>query len=77
MLATAIVTLIVWVGIEALDRLDISPAAAGSVAPILAVPILLMFCVGVWAWVRRHQAFIHRGEAWAERHHLIHRHAPS
>lgn len=54
MLTTAVGLLIVLVGIEVLDVLDITQGAAGSVAPILALPIVMLFAAGIWLSLQRH-----------------------
>lgn len=54
MLTTAFGLLIVLAGIEVLDLLDITQGAAGSVAPILVLPIVMLLAVGIWLSVQRH-----------------------
>jgi hypothetical protein len=54
MVATAVGLLIVWAGIEILDLLDITRGAAASVAPILAVPIVILLAVGIRRYIQRY-----------------------
>ena len=60
MLTTAVGLLIVLAGIEVLDLLDITQGAAGSVAPILVLPIVMLLAAGSWRAVqRRHLKHAH------------------
>ena len=54
MVATAFGLLIVLVGIEILDLSGITHGAAASVAPILALPIVMLLAAGIWRFVQRH-----------------------
>jgi hypothetical protein len=54
MLATAFALLIVWAGIGILDHEGITQGAAASLSPIIAVPILILLCAGVWRFAQQH-----------------------
>jgi hypothetical protein len=54
MVATAVGLLVLLAGFEVLDLLDITQGAASSVSPILALPIIILFSVGIWRSVHRH-----------------------
>jgi hypothetical protein len=54
MMATAFALLIVLAGIGTLDHAGITQGAAASLSPILALPILILLCVGVWQFAQRH-----------------------
>jgi hypothetical protein len=55
MLVTAFIIMIVWAGIETLDRLGITQGAAASVSPILALPIVMLLGVGIWRFAQRYR----------------------
>ncbi len=54
MLATAVGLLIVLAGFEVLDLSGITHGAAASVAPILALPIVMLLAAGIWLFAQRH-----------------------
>ena len=54
MVATAVGLLVVLAGIGVLDLSGITHGAAASVAPILALPIVILLAAGIWLSVQRH-----------------------
>ena len=54
MIAAAFALLIVLAGIGILDHEGLTQGAAASVGPIVAVPIIILLCAGIWRSVQNH-----------------------